>query len=303
MIAPPDRGEDRRRDAGGDSGGNADREAPTANGKPSVPPPIRSMIVDDEPAARRGIEQLLEQRPDFEIAGECSDGESLLETIADVNPDLLFLDVQMPGLDGFDALASVTRARLPHVIFVTAYDRYAVRAFEAHAIDFLLKPYDAERFHEACDRARDVIRAREADAYHARLVTMVRDLTERLDEKGVTTRRQESGAGRFVVRSHGSISFVNVSDVLWIGAARDYVRLHTAEHSHLIRETMTALEEQLASQGFVRIHRSTLVHIDAIRQIRTRTNGRCAVVLPDGTERVVSRAGKGMLEEALGVSL
>lgn len=263
-------------------------------------PPIRSLIVDDEPVARRGIELLLARRDDFEVAGHCPDGESLGEMIEALDPDLVFLDVQMPGLDGFDALAALPERVMPHVIFVTAYDRYAVRAFEAHAIDFLLKPYSAERFHQACDRARDLIRASDPERYHSRLLSMVRMLTARLDE---ATSRPEETSDRFVVKSHGSISFVSVEDVLWVGAARDYVRLHTATDSHLIRGTMTSLETRLAPAGFVRVHRSTLVQVDAIQQIRTRSNGRCSVVLPGGGERVVSRSGKRILEKALGVTL
>lgn len=286
MTSPPDK-----------TGSTEAREADGARAAP-----IRSIIVDDEPAARRGIEQLIERRPDFELVGQCADGESLVEAISELAPDLVFLDVQMPGLDGFDALAAVAPTRVPHVIFVTAYDRYAVRAFEAHAIDFLLKPYSADRFDEACDKARDLIRAREADKYHTRLLTMVQDLTAKLGEAAPDP-ADEGRERRFVVRSHGSISFVNVEDVLWVSAARDYVRLHTAEGAYLIRETMSSVEERLAPDGFTRVHRSTIVRTDAIRQIKMRPNGRTVVVLPDGTERVVSRSGKRSLEDALGLTL
>ena len=277
---------------------------------------IGALIVDDEPAARRGVRRMLGREADFEVLAECGDGSELLEALVRLTPDVLFLDIQMPGMDGFEALRRVDAADLPLVIFVSAYDRYAVRAFEAHAVDYLLKPVDSERFAEACDRARRRLGVRAARDYADRLFRVVEALEHRLASDG-TAREGESGGGRagraessegygdepFVVRVNRRVSLVDPGDVLWVASARDYVRLHTAEDSHLIRETMTNVCERLDPDRYVRIHRSTIVRLDAVEEYHVRTNGTLEVVLPGGVTRSVSRSGRERLAEALGFEL
>ncbi len=262
--------------------------------------PIRTLIVDDEPAARRGLEILLEDREGFEIAGLCADGSEMIAAIRGLRPDLVLLDVQMPGMDGFTALSEVATGALPHVVFVTAYDRYAVRAFEAHAIDFLLKPVSEARFDEACDRVRTRIRAEREREYSTRLVELLRRFASSVDEEELP---RGPSALRFAVRSHRGVSFVRARDLVWVAAAGDYVRLHTKDGSYLLRQTMGAMESRLDRDRFIRVHRSTIVRTDAIEKIRAGQNGRWRVLLADGTERPVSRGGKKRLEEGLGIRL
>lgn len=256
--------------------------------------PIRVLIVDDEPAARRGVRSFLGQRGGFDVVGECGDAHGLLSVIDDLEPDLLFLDIRMPGMDGLEALARIPPERLPRVIFHTAYDRYAVRAFEAHAIDYLLKPCGDARMAEACERAKEAIRADRAGDYSARLARLLSDIA--------TGAGEGRPAARFVVRGSGRVTFVPVADVEWIEAVDDYVRLHTASGNHLMRGTMKALEDELDPAIFVRIHRSTIVRVSSVRQVLLE-GGSVDVLLSDGARRSVSRTGRERLEAALGVSL
>lgn len=252
--------------------------------------PLRVLLVDDEPAARRGMRMLLDEESGFEVAGECDDGESMIVAAGRLRPDIVFLDIQMPGLNGFEALSRL-EPPVPQVVFVTAYDRYAVRAFEAHAVDYLLKPYSAERFLEACERARARCMSRTEE--HSRAL-------ETLLERMVG---RESSSDRLVLRSSGRVVLVDLSDVEWMTGAGDYVRLHTGTKTHLVRETLHALESRLDAREFVRVHRSTIVRLSAIRQLVRRPNGRWEVELPDGSRRAVSRTGRHLLEQALDTPL
>lgn len=264
---------------------------------------FRVLIVDDEPTARRGVAQQLERDEEFEIVGECASGEDMIVAVAQEQPDLVFLDVQMPGLDAFGALARLEPGPMPLVIFVTGYDRYAVRAFEAHAIDYLLKPYTAERFRRSCEHAKHYLRERrqsEDRDYHRRLVDLLTDLAARA---GGGTSRRPSGAepSPFLVkRARGHVVVVPGDSVLWIEARGDYVRLHTANGCHLMRQTLGRVERQLDATLFMRIHRSTIVRITAIAQIRTGEDGKSEVVLTDGTCHGVSSSGRRQLQERLG---
>src|SRR5690242_8098560 len=211
--------------------------------------PTRVLIVDDEPLARERIRTLLSEDTSFEVAGEAADGAAAAQAINALNPDLVFLDVQMPGADGFDVIDAVGADRMPFVVFVTAYDRYALRAFDVHALDYLLKPFDRERFRQALTRANQQIDKRSGGDIEKRLAAIVNDL-----------RPNRTRTDRFVVKSGGRIFFVRTAEIDWIEAAGNYVKLHVGNDSHLIRETMTNVEAKLSPETFVRIHRCHIVN-------------------------------------------
>lgn len=261
------------------------------------------LVVDDEPLAREGVRVLLEADDTIEVVGEASSGREAVEALRELRPDIVFLDVQMPQMNGFEVLERVDLDPLPVVVFVTAYDEFAIQAFEVHAMDYLLKPFDDERFDRALQRARQQVRRREDS-----------DLADRLGRMLASRGRGEVGADRggeeadgalerLVVRSSGRVSFVDVEDLVWVEAAGDYVRLHTETGSVLMRETMKAMEQGLDPETFVRIHRSTIVRVSRIREIRSNGNGRFHLVLRDGTERSVSTTGRDRLESLLGCEL
>jgi two-component system LytT family response regulator len=253
---------------------------------------IRTVIVDDEPLARQRLRRLLEADPDIVVLGECGDGEQAVSDLRALLPDLVFLDVQMPGLDGFGVLKALAGTALPVVIFVTAHDRYALKAFEVHALDYLLKPFDRARFAAALERAKAQLRQGSAQAVH-----------ERLQELLQNVQGGKPGAQRLVVKSGGRIYFVRIDDIDWIEAAGNYVRLHIGKADHLLRESMAALQKKLDAARFVRIHRSTIVNLERIRELQPAFHGDFAVILRDGTELALSRGCRDKLEEALGHSL
>jgi two-component system LytT family response regulator len=250
---------------------------------------IRTLIVDDEPLARQRLRRLLEADPDIAILGECGDGDDAVAKLRALRPDLAFLDVQMPVLDGFGVIEALAGTDLPVVIFVTAHDRYALKAFEVHALDYLLKPFDKARFAAALARAKAQVRQGNAAG-----------LSERLQEllQGMPARR--AGPDRLVVKSGGRIYFVPVDDIDWIEAAGNYLRLHVGKDDHLLRESLTALEKKLDPAHFVRIHRSTIVNLARIRELQPAFHGDYVIILNDGTELALSRSCRERLEEALG---
>lgn len=256
---------------------------------------FRVLIVDDEPIARRGIRILLEEEPDVEVVGECGDGRTAVEAIRRERPDLVFLDVQMPDLDGFQVLKMVGPDHLPFVIFVTAYDRYALQAFEVHALDYLLKPYDDERFQAALERARQHLR-RHAGGYAERIQALVQAIEALRPAPGERTAYLD----RLAVKSGGRVQFFKVDEVDWIEASGDYMCLHVGKKPHYVREKMGTLEEKLDPRRFVRIHRSTIVNIDRIRELRGHDNGGYVVHLHDGTELKLSRSYQAQVLSVLG---
>jgi two-component system LytT family response regulator len=260
----------------------------------SVAPPLTALIVDDEELARRGIRSRLEGVDDVEIAGECENGRTAVEAIRDREPDLVFLDVQMPGLDGFDVIEEIGADAMPVVIFVTAYDEHALRAFEVHALDYLLKPLDEDRFHDALDRARTRHAERSASDLSDRLATLLADVDPDRETPEASASEPRS---RFPVRTGGRIRFVDADDIRWVEAAGDYVRLHTGETTHLLRETMSGMEEQLDPDRFLRIHRSTIIDTDRLEELRPYGNNEYIVVLDDGTELKLSRTYRDDLTE------
>jgi two-component system LytT family response regulator len=256
---------------------------------------IRVLIVDDEPAARGAIRTLLADDPDVVVVAECADGHSALEAIRADAPDLVFLDIQMPGLDGFALLHQLDPAELPVIVFVTAYDRYALRAFEAHALDYLLKPFSNERFRETLARAKQQVRQGKLGALHQQLLNL-------LDTSGRTATATADGGylKRLVVKSGSRVTILGVKDIDWIEADGDYVRIHCGRAWHVLRETMKRLESQVDPARFVRIHRSTIVNVERIKELQPYFHGEYVVVLHDGTHLKLSRGYKQHLETALG---
>jgi two-component system LytT family response regulator len=251
---------------------------------------IRTLVIDDEPVARTRMVALLAREPDVDVVGECADGPRAVAAIQDLSPDLVFLDVQIPELDGFGVVRRVGAERMPAVVFVTAYDEYALQAFDVHAIDYLLKPFSEERFSQALTHAREDIVRRRATRLNEHLLALLPSIRQ------PPTSRPE----RILVRSSGRIYFLRTLDIDWCEAAGNYVRLHVGQDVHLVRETMGRLEADLDPNQFVRIHRSTIVKIDQIRELRPSFNGEFVVFLQGGTRLTLSRGFRDGLQARLG---
>jgi two-component system, LytTR family, response regulator len=247
---------------------------------------MRVLIVDDEPLARRGVIARLKRFKDMELVGDCEDGVSAVARIAELRPDLVFLDVQMPGMDGFEVLRALPREGLPSIIFLTAYEQHALRAFEVHALDYLLKPIEDERFTAAIQRARQF-----ADS----------QAKAQLDERLLQLLDEHSGkyASRFAVRSGSRIIVVFAEDVDWVGTAGDYTELHSGGKAHLLRETMSTLEQRLDPAQFIRVHRSRMVRLKCVRELKAIGNREYIVKLSDGSEHRASRTYADQLERWL----
>jgi two-component system LytT family response regulator len=253
---------------------------------------VRVLVADDEPLARERLRVLLSREDWIEIVAECPDGPETIASIGKLQPDLVFLDVQMPGADGFEVIETVGPSRMPLVVFVTAFDHYALRAFDVHALDYLLKPFDRDRFQQALGRARQQLDRRTNGDLERRLLELVQDLkpaSHRLD--------------RFVIKAGGRVFFVRAEEIDWIEAAGNYVKLHVGAEAHLFRETMNALEAQLDSNTFFRIHRSHIVNIERIKELQPWFNGEYVVFLNDGTRLTLSRGYREKLQERIGRSL
>jgi two-component system, LytTR family, response regulator len=254
---------------------------------------IRTVIVDDEPPARRRIAELLAREPDMVIEGEFGRGTDALEAMGDSVPDLLFLDVQMPELDGFAVLDRIAMAaeRPPVTIFVTAYDTYALKAFEVRALDYLLKPFSDERFESALERARERILARKKEALGEKLLALV--------ETDEPPKTPTPFLDRIVVKTASRIRFVDVGDIDWIEAAGVYVTIHEGSSEHLLRDSLSAIEARLDPTRFARIHRSAIVSLDRVRELRHDERGNYRVVLRDGTSLRLSRRYRESFERRM----
>lgn len=237
---------------------------------------MRALIVDDERLARSGVILRLRQFKDIEIVGECADGLSAVEKILDLAPDMVFLDIQMPGMDGFEVLRALPRENLPGVIFLTAYEQHALRAFEVHALDYLLKPIDDDRFAAAVSRAAKLVDS----TLKSRMTDRILQMLGRYSEKYVP---------RLIVRTGSRIQIVLVEDIEWIGAAGDYTELHVRGRSHLLRETMNSLVQKLDPAQFLRIHRSRIVRTGCIVELQAIDNREYRVKLSDGSQHRSSR--------------
>ena len=263
--------------------------------------PIRTLLVDDEPLARRGLELRLAGEPDVEIVRQCANGDEAVKAVAELHPDLMFLDVQMPGLDGFGALRAIPASQLPLVVFVTAYDHYAIRAFEASAVDYLLKPIDDSRLAQALYRVRQQRREHEADHHCARLLNLLGELSGKpaltLDEAlGGEASRLKRPDNRLSIRDGNRTVRVDTADIRWIDAAGDYMCIHTNAETHILRATMRELEGQLDSRRFQRVHRSTIVNLDRVKSMRAHINGEYFLMLDCGHELKLSRSYKDKVE-------
>jgi len=243
------------------------------------------LIVDDEPIARRGVRLQLKGEPEFEIIGECANGMEAVAAIQAKAPDLVFLDVQMPEMDGFEVIEAIGVERMPRVIFVTAYDQYTLRAFEVHALDYLLKPFDRERFLKALNYARSSLDRGEFN----------RQLIRLLDDRLAARKPLE----RLVIKSGGRIYFLNVEEVDWIEAADNYVELHVGRESHLLRETISGLAARLDPARFLRIRHSTIVNLERVKELRPLFRCEYMIILQDGTELTSSRRYRKSLDAVL----
>lgn len=247
---------------------------------------IKALIVDDEPIARDRVRRMLHEENDVEIVGECGNGTEAVVFINENNPDLVFLDIQMPEMTGFEVLQAINPAKSPAIIFVTAYDQYAIQAFDVHALDYLLKPFNRERFKRAVDRVHEQIEKTNTGKIDERLASLLADLS-----------KHKKYLERLVVKSVGRVFFLRTEEVDWIEAAGNYAKLHVGREGHLIRETMNGLEAKLNPDKFLRIHRSTLVNIDCIRELNPLFSGDYSVMLKNGTELTLSRNYRDRLLE------
>jgi two-component system, LytTR family, response regulator len=253
---------------------------------------IRTVIVDDEPLAREGLRRLLSEDPAMTLVAECRDGVEAVRTITAERPDLVILDVQMPEVDGFGVISAIGPEAMPPVVFITAHDRYAVDAFNVHAVDYLLKPVDPARFRETINRVKKIVGTKGQDDFHRKIAALMAHMGS----------QQRTPSDRIAVRSTGRVVLVPFREILWIEAAGDYITLHTAGERHVLRETMTAAESMFPSDRFIRIHRSFIVNIDYVKEFRPLFRGEYAVLLSDGTRLVASRTFRRRLEEFIGTT-
>ena len=253
---------------------------------------IRTLIIDDEPLARRRVRKLLGTDLDFEIIGECGNGREAISEILAQNPQLIFLDVQMPEINGFDVIEAISETHLPMVVFVTAYDKYAVRAFEVHALDYLLKPFDRKRFDKAIEQVKLRLKSEDSGALNSRTLALLeafRDQTNYLE--------------RFIIKTGGRVFFIKTEEIDWLEAEGKYVRLHTGKDSHLLREAIGNIEARLDPKKFLRIHRSHIVNIERIKELEPWFHNEYRVILRDGTKLMMSRSCRKRLGELLGSEL
>lgn len=241
---------------------------------------LTALVVDDEPIARHAVVRLLREDPDIEVAGECGDGVSAVAAIRDRSPDLVFLDIQMPAITGLDVVATIGAARMPATIFVTAYEQFAVRAFEANAVDYLVKPFSRERFAETLRRAKQrLLGARGADA----------DTTARIMQALASLQQRDAYLERLPVRENERVVLVDVDDIVWIKASGNTVRLHLADRVHDLRETMSALAARLDPRHFARVHRSAIINVRRVKDIHPWFNGYHVVTMDTGQQLRMSR--------------
>ena len=254
---------------------------------------IRTLIVDDEPLARERLRGLLAEEPEVEIVGECGDGCQAVLAIEELLPDLVFLDVQVPNLDGFHILESVGVDRIPAVVFVTAYDQYALRAFDVRAVDYVLKPFGRERLQKALEHARAQITREKSKDLSGQIVALLEEMRP----------PQHRYARRIMIKEGGRLFFLRMPEIDWVEASGNYVRIHVGAESHLLRETMNGLEGRLDPERFLRIHRSTIVNIERIKELQPWFHGDYIVILRDDRQLTMSATYREKLDELRGRTL
>ncbi|HEX8898229.1 MAG TPA: LytTR family DNA-binding domain-containing protein [Chthoniobacterales bacterium] len=257
-----------------------------------APPKIRALIADDELLARKFIRRMLKQDPEVEIVAECSNGTEAVAMIRKEKPDLVFLDIQMPEMNGFAVLEEVGLDHLPEVIFTTAYESYAIRAFELHALDYLLKPFDQVRFKAALKYAKERFHSQQDEEKRLQIGTLLE-----------TIRAQPQYLDRVIIRADGRITFLQTREIDWLEADDKYIHLHTPKGTRMVRQTLSAMEDQLDPKKFVRVHRSAMVNTDRIKELQPLFNGEHTLILEDGTRLTLSRKYKDKLFELLGKPL
>ena len=250
---------------------------------------IRTLVVDDESLARERVRDMLAADPQIEIIADCGNGQEAIEAIQRSSPDLVFLDVEMPGIDGFGVLEALPPNQMPTVIFVTAYDQYAVRAFEVYALDYLLKPFDQERFEKALGRAKEHIASERNEIMGQRILSAIEEIKTR-----------PVHLERLVIKMNGHVFFIKAEEIDWLEAEGNYVRLHSAKESYLLRDTISALESQLDPKKFIRVHRSAIVNVDRITELQPWFHGEYRIILREGVQLTLSRTYREKLHELLG---
>ncbi|HEX8265646.1 MAG TPA: response regulator [Pyrinomonadaceae bacterium] len=266
---------------------------------------IRALIVDDEPLARQALLVMLNNDPQMEVIGECRNGREAVKAIREQLPDIVFLDIQMPGMDGFEVIEQVGVNSMPVTVFVTAFDKHALRAFEAHALDYLLKPFDRERFNNALSRAKTIIRQQKLDKMSESLFAVVNDMKFAAESSSQSGNRNPAapGAGepidRVAIKSRGRVYFLKTEEIDWVEGAGDYLSLHAGSQSHLIRESMGNFYAKLDPQKFLRIHRSAIVNIERIKDIRPLFKGEYDITLTNGKRLNSSKSYRHHLQKLI----
>lgn len=258
---------------------------------------IRTLIVDDEPLARRGLELRLGRRDDIEIVGEAGNGREAFHAVSALRPQLMFLDVQMPGIDGFELLRMLPAPQVPLTVFVTAYDHYALAAFAANAVDYLLKPVDDARLDESVERARSRLAARKTEDHYERLIKFIATLpgSQRAQADACLNDDEPRSSGKLTIKDGHRLIRIDADAIRWIDAAGDYMCIHACNETHVLRGTMQQLEQRLDPQKFARIHRSTIVNLQRVREMRPHLNGEYFLVLDSGHELKLSRSYRDKL--------
>lgn len=265
---------------------------------------IRALIVDDESLAREALLVMLGGDPEIEVIAECRNGKEAVAAIREQSPDVVFLDIQMPEMDGFQVVEEIGVERMPVTLFVTAYDKHALRAFEAHALDYLLKPFDYDRFETALQRAKTFVRQQRLGEISESLLAVLQDVKLKPGESEAGNRKpdkntQKEPIDRVVIRASGRIYFLKTEEIDWIEAAGDYLSLHSGSRSHLIRETMSNFHAKLDSRKFLRIHRSTIVNVERIKDIQPLFKGEYVITLTGGKRLKSSRGYRHQLQSLL----
>lgn len=263
--------------------------------------PLHVLVAEDEPLARRRLANFIKDRPNTDLVGTCGNGRDAVTAIREKQPDLVLLDVQMPEMNGLEVIEAVGADQMPAVIFVTAYDQYAIRAFEIHALDYLLKPFDNERLAEALDRAGESIHSRQMDGLRRQLLDLARNLQDEDPEPAAHASHPGSNyTNRIALKTSDRITLLKTEEIDWIEGAGVYVKLHAGQKTHLLRDTLKNLEENLDPTQFVRIHRSTIVNIDRIEELTSYFRGEYLVLLKDGTQLKLSRTYRDNLQTIIG---